>query len=213
MIKKMDAIRFAIDYSAVQTAYRSSREGLRARSKDAEAITRKSWGLQQDEELPAEPDENGWSLKDDFWIQVGEVEHESGAADEIIRQSFVIGLFHLWERHANRWCSTDGYSEEKTFAQLKSIGRYPKEDKLRQLRLLAHCLKHGPSSKPSGACNQLCLACPELFKLDEPVGAKPSAPSNENLSVNEELVNELFQAVIQSGPPASSFHESWELMT
>jgi hypothetical protein len=213
MIKKMDAIRFAIDYSAVRTAYLSSREGLRERSKAAETITRKSWGLEPGEELPSEPDENGWSLKDDFWAQVGEVEHESGAADEIIREAFIIGLFHLWERHANRWCTTNNYVENEAFAQLELIGRQPKKDALVMLRLLANCLKHGRSLKPNGACNQLCLNHPYLFKLDEGGAGTQDVPSSENLSITEQLVEDMFQAVIQSGPPGSSFHESWQLMS
>lgn len=212
MIKKMDAIRFAIDYSAVRTAYRASREGLRERARAAERITRESWGLGPNEEFPSEPDENGWSLKGDFWVQVGEVEHESGSADEIIREAFIIGLFHLWERHANRWSGVDRYDEGKTLAELKAIGRQPNEEKLRLLKLLAHCLKHGPSPNSSGACNQLHQGYPELFEIEEGGDGNLEQPSNKNLALSEEIIEELFSAVIRSGPPASSFHEAWPLM-
>jgi hypothetical protein len=208
MITKMDAVRFAMDYSAVKAAYDAVREGLHERSLAAEKITREKWGLAPGEELSKEADEQGWSSNEEFWVQVGEVETESGAAVEIIREAFVIALFHVWERNANRWCGVDNYNEDGTFALLKALGRDPNKDKLITLKLLANCLNHGKSSKPSGACNQLHVKCPNLFNLANP----SEQPSDSNLVISEALLDDLFQAVVQSGPPASSFNESWPLL-
>lgn len=206
MISKMDGIRFAIAYSNLQTAYRATKEGLRHRASASESIARNLWGLGPNDEMPCEPDENGWSLKEDFWSVVGDIERESETAEEHVREAFVIALFHLWERQANRWCGTNQYDEQKAFHQLRAIKREPWEDRLRGLRLVANCLKHGRSTSPKGACNQLFAECPQLFLSNAAAGP----PSNEYLLLTDEVVDGMFEAVIRSGPPGD-FHYWQEL--
>lgn len=204
MISKMDAIRFAIGLETIRTAYRATREGLDERARNAESMTRDRWGLAADEEPSDDPAEDGWSPRGQFWIEVGEVQSESTSAEEAIRQAFIIALFHFWERNANRWCGgLHNYDENKTFEALKAIGRHPEEEGLRLLKLLANCLKHGASPRPSGACNQLHKLYPDLFQLEPVVGERAHQPSDEHLSVPPKLLDDLLTAVLRSGPSLS----------
>lgn len=212
MISKTDAMRFAIGYETIKVAYRATQEGLSQRKLNSQAIVRERWRLPPGQEPSKEQAHDGWSDHDQFWEDVGAVEWDSENAVESIREAFVIALFHFWERSANGWCVVNSYDEEKTFAELKAIGRQPDEGRLRVLRLLANCLKHGPSSKPAGACNQLYSECPHLFLETPDTRSKQRPPSNEHLQISNELVDELFQAVRQSGPPATSFNDEWELL-
>jgi hypothetical protein len=122
----------------------------------------------------------------------------------LVREAFVIALFHFWERQANRWLGVSRYDEKAAIELLIGLGRNPDKAALNLLMNLANCLKHGSSDKPKGACNLLMASHSELL---EEVDGLPGA---DNLRINDALVAHLFKAVLRSGPTATPH---WHLPT
>lgn len=204
MPAKLDAIGFAFGWEELRDAYRAVQDGLSLRLLSAEQIVRNHWQLAPDAPLDQTSNDESPSAYDEFWMQVGEVQAQIEPSQRLVREAFVIALFHFWERQANGWLGVSRYDEEAVFALLTELGRNPDKAALNLLKNLANCLKHGSSDKPGGACNLLMESHPDL--LDEVDGF----PTADNLRINDALVACLFKAVLRSGPTAAPH---WHLPT
>jgi hypothetical protein len=194
---KLYGLIFDYGFEEISRAYQMSINVQINRKTDAEAVVRKRYRMKPDEPIPeVEYGEDG-EPSNDFMEEVGELEQEADSTAQTIRAAFLIGLFHFWERHSNRWVGRQAYNRRKVVAWLRNQGCSPNDALLKDLELAANCAKHGPGK----SANQLFARRPDLFQRPEvnhPL--VPFEPSDQSLKINSETLRVFFDAVEKSGP-------------
>lgn len=131
----------------------------------------------------------------------------SKVAMKLIREAFVISLFHFWEREAQALVGAKGYKHERVMSALVNRGLSPECETLHTLQLVANVAKHSAGS----SATKLYEKRPDLFidavaagplqisyKDDEVAPA--FVPGYESLVVSAGLLDTFFEAVRRSGP-------------
>jgi len=187
---------FRRGFEHIRAAYAASVAGFETDIRDSVAFVRKRWGLKDGDPVPPPTtDEEGEAV--DFQDDVDNLTEESAACLRIIRESFVLTLFHYWERQSFVWLKTPvssnrHYDHAATMAWLTTYVGQPNVSTINKLRLVAHALKHGPGR----AAKALHAAHPELFGP----GGGLTDPSNAPLILDEAVINSFFSAVDKSAP-------------
>lgn len=126
------------------------------------------------------------------WISERYMEAEH--ALELVRQGFVVVLFHSWERHALGWVDwKGGYKHHHVTAKLKKAG-FVIHPGLHKLNNAANCIKHDG--------NELWKQDPDMFDttvarmVEE--GLEPSY--GRFLKLSEIHMQGFFAALLASGP-------------
>lgn len=127
---------------------------------------------------------------------------------DMMRKIHVIALYHLWERIAGAWTKASSKADHKKLVRLveaKGIAVHPRMDAIRDLN---NALKH--NSETYGPA--LLKSWPELFtprfrdtieERRKKISANPSASRidwHEAISISPGRMDEIFDAVRQSGP-------------
>ncbi len=118
------------------------------------------------------------------------VEAEADAAMAVVRQAFLVSLFHFWERQVLTWSGRERYDHAAAMSWLGSNGGAPDAQLLRRLELACHVAKHGP-----GSSSQKLLALePDHFR------ASDDADGECVLEITDDQVESYFHAVFKSAP-------------
>lgn len=132
-------------------------------------------------------------LSGDYHDEVSMLDEEFEETSRLIRDAFVITLFHFWERQAARWVYNPrgSYVHADIMAWLERNGFKPDTDAMQRLQRAANCLKHGPGD----ACRALHGTDPTLF--EPPMLDKTP---NSRMRITAEVLHEMFAVVWRSGP-------------
>ena len=188
-------ILFRSGLDRVENAYRATIEPVEDVKSRADSIARQAFGLSLGEIPPEVSIEEDGSFSPDFSDSVYTVEYEAEETSSLIREAFLITLFHFWEKQSNLWLGVRGttYNHLCTMAWLKSQNYLPNELEIRKLQFAANCVKHGPGK-----------ACHTLYGLDQSFFARPavsSMGSSRNfVQTTIPMMDSFFEVVRQSGP-------------
>jgi len=152
---------FRRGFEHIRAAYTASVAEFETDIRDSVAFVRTRWRLKDGDPVPLPTtDEEGEAV--DFQDDVYSLTEESAACLRIVRESFVLTLFHYWERQSFIWLRTpvsDGrqYNHAATMAWLTIYVGQPDDLTIDKLRLVANALKHGPgrSAKALGYVHEL----------------------------------------------------------
>jgi len=135
-------------------------------------------------------------LSGDYHDEVSMLDEEFEETSRLIRDTFVITLFHFWERQAGRWVyNLKGlYVHADVMAWLERKGFKPDTDAMQRLQRAANCLKHGPGE----SCKQLHNTDTTLF--EPPLRVQKDETPNYRMRITAEVLHEMFAAVWRSGP-------------
>lgn len=179
-----------------EKAYKISTEPLEATKQNADAIVRKAFGMKADEEPPEVVyDKEDGSPSFDFHEEVYSTVYDAEAVASLLREAFLISLFHLWERQSNLWINARGkiYDHAKVVAWLRANGQTPDDLIIEKLALAANCIKHGPGR-----------SCDKLHILDNSFFTPPAVQSMESnrnfVQTTAAMLDEMFEAIRRSGP-------------
>jgi hypothetical protein len=137
--------------------------------------------------------------------EFSERRHEAEEALLLVRNAFVIVIYHLWERGAQRWVSqvSKKPNHSHLVAALTEASIVIDKDGLEELRLLVNCLKH--NSKDG---RKLYALRRDLFANDfdpdaiHPAIGKPLVNIDwaEKVVLTDDNVEEYLRVVRNSGP-------------
>ena len=134
----------------------------------------------------------------DYGEHAGELITDAEDTLEILRQTFMISLYHFWEKQVGSRLADSRYTQPAAFKWIVNHNGTPDKKLLTQLRLAANCAKHGNTS-------QLYRNRPDMFdqRKIEDWGVKPS---QETLLVSDATLYQFFDAVESSihKPPKGS---------
>ena len=179
----------------LENAYKASIEQPEDTKRKADEIARKAFGLKPGQTPPQVYTQEDGSPSPDFGDELYTIEYEAEETSSLIREAFLIALFHFWERQSNLWLGVRGatYNHQSTMGWLQNHGYTPDEPTIRRLELAANCTKHGPGK-----------SCDALYALDSTFFAPPavqSMGSSRNfVQTTIPMMDKLFNAVRQSGP-------------
>jgi hypothetical protein len=125
----------------------------------------------------------------------GEMTAEIEGVLRIIREAFAISLHHFWERELTVKLGRSRYDEAEAFRYLRRLGITPNETGLTGLRLAANVAKHSEGR----SAEQLYELRPDLFDAERATG-RDDALGYEDLRITDEIIDEFFDTVRQSGP-------------
>jgi hypothetical protein len=186
---------FRFQFEELRRAYHAARD---ASNRERTAIEAKWNELEAKVEAGTaafiEEDADG-NMIVDWGEQAGEALSEIERVQRIYRESFLISLYHFWERELLQRMKKTRVTDAEAYKFLKARGLFPQEYALTTLRLAANVAKHseGPSAE------QLQELRPELFDTEEMEKWKASA-GHEYLRITEEVLEAFFEAVRKSGP-------------
>jgi hypothetical protein len=174
--------------SEIEAAYEAAMESVRSRRA---AIEKRGDLEATDGEIPS-----AGGLDDEDRQQ--ELCQEASRAEELIRNAFMIALFHFFERQCVS-AMKDGrrFDHKRAMDWLEQRGYSPDRRQLHTLELCVHCSKHGPGA----SCNRLFAQEPAFFRIME-VAGKVLPPSDDRMRIPLARLNEFFGAVANamSGP-------------
>lgn len=118
-----------------------------------------------------------------------------------LRKSFVISLYHLWERTAKGWSGASTANEHSKFLKAVRAKDVNPPERLEHIYFLNNVLKH--NSRKHGP--KLLTAWPEIFvlphmlqkQLDE---GKVRIEWSERLAISKGAMAEIFAVIRASGP-------------
>jgi hypothetical protein len=187
--------------SAFYAACKPFYDQLAALKKEADAFQESvDRGIAQwseyDEETGA-----GWDHGEEF----GERRQDAEDGLLMVRKAFVVVIYHLWERGAQRWAPQvkKKPNHENLIAALAKTTVAVDENGLEELRLLVNCLKHNSEDG-----RKLYISRRGLFADDfdpdavHPGTGKPFAQIDwaENVVLTDANVEDCFRVVQNSGP-------------
>ena len=174
----------------LRDAYEASRSSL---DNDLRSVNR-----QDGEWKTASPNPNNFDEMDahERWLDhIVERNDETRNALDMVKQGFAVILYHSWERHAVDWSGWNGkYHHGHVTKRLTDAG-YTITPGVHKLGKVANCIKHNSA---------------ELWKQDETMfkdsvreelqlGLRPDYA--RNLVISDQQMSDLFDALLQSGPP------------
>lgn len=169
--------------SEIETAYEAAMESVRSRRA---AIERRAdlEAIDGDGDFPI-----GGGLDDEDRQQ--ELYQEASRAEELIRNAFMMALFHFFERQCVS-AMKDGrrFDHERAMAWLELQVYSPDRRQLRALELCVHCSKHGAGA----SCNRLFAQEPDFFRTMT-IAGKVLPPNDDRMRVPLERLNQFFEAV------------------
>lgn len=137
--------------------------------------------------------------------EFGERRHEAEEALLLVRKAFVIVIYHLWERGAQRWIPAvrKKPNHSHLVAALTEASIVIDKAGLEELRLLINCLKHN-----SEDARKLYALRRDLFAADfdpddiHPATGKPLVNIDwaEKVVLTDDNVEDYLRAVQDSGP-------------
>lgn len=140
-----------------------------------------------------------------YIFHLSDMHDEANEVLKLIRESFVISLFHFWERQAKSWVREGNYNHGRMMSKLMEYGVAPESDALETLLLVANVAKHSGG----GSAEKLFQKRSDLFKTNAgalripPADGEPDPafqPGYDDLLVSSELLDGFFAAVRKSGP-------------
>ncbi len=179
----------------LEGTYRLSIELPEDTKRKADETARQAFGLKPGQTPPEVYTQEDGLPSPDFGDELYTIEYEAEATSSLVREAFLISLFHFWERQSNLWLGVRGatYNHQSTIGWLQTHGYTLDEPTIRRLELAANCAKHGPGR-----------ACDTLYALDPTFFAPPaiqSMGSSRNfVQTTIPMMDSLFSAVRQSGP-------------
>lgn len=208
--KKLAVYDWLYEYGFIEmeAAYRATMDSLQARHDDVEARARTYHGLKPDEPVPDPVYDDEGDAPWEFWEEVGEQQRGIRRSADIVRMSFAVALFHYFEKHAADWVPVikgkDHLQEVENW--LTCRGFTPEMATIRELKLVANILKHGPGD----SAKRLFKIHPEMFEQVD-LGPKINfKPSDKNLIITKENLERYFRAVTKLGPRA---RRPWDEVT
>ena len=146
--------------------------------------------LGPEEPLPEpEADDEGGFIDEIYELAAERIERANNSIP-FVRKAFVIGLFHLWERHCNSAMKRNRYIHDDVMVWMEANGRRLKAETLLHLELACHCAKHGPGN----SCKKLWKLRPDLFNRVNNEGQA----SESTLVISNETFDEFLKAVSTS---------------
>tara|TARA_R110002020_G_scaffold25225_6_gene82117 strand:- start:1791 stop:2411 length:621 start_codon:yes stop_codon:yes gene_type:complete len=141
---------------------------------------------------------SGWSFGEDL------AERREDADDALltIRKAFVMAVYHLWERSAQRWGKSD--DDHKGLVKALAKAGIGVDSRLGELHLLVNCLKHNSKK----AAPELFANVPSLFAPDfdpnalNTITGKPFSRIDwaENIVLTDADVDRYLDVVLNSAP-------------
>lgn len=128
---------------------------------------------------------------DDAYTQLSELD----SFLTLLRETFTIALFHLWERHILRIINLKSYNENEVFTFLEVAGLNPDKANLKSLRLAANVAKHSEGK----SANELLSHQPDMFDVAE-MDKWKALPSHEYLKISDVHVKRFFASVRSMRP-------------
>jgi hypothetical protein len=141
--------------------------------------------IEQETDLPTVDSEN--EDDSDHRFQLYE---EATRAEQLIRNAFMVALFHFFERQCVSAMKGSRFDHERAMSWLEQQGYSPDRKQLRTLELCVHCTKHGPGS----SCDRLFALEPALFSLVH-VAGKTLRPDGDRMKIPPERIEQFFEAV------------------
>ena len=197
LLPRLQSWRFHYGLDMLVAAYRRAADGPEADKMRAEASL-KDWVASPS--YQEHPDPQGYS------DHLAGLHEEAEVALRLIREAFVISLFHFWERQAKAWThSGSNYHHDDVIKMLTQQGFTPEADQLRLLQLVANVAKHSAGR----SAQELYEVRENLFRDPRRVLAPqirlsddaPYEPNYDDLLVPGALLQAFFDAVRKSGPP------------
>lgn len=177
----------------LRDAYEASRSALDAILLEIDRDHAKWKGAKPDTDSPHGVDAH------EAWLDYIVDRHdETRLALETIKRGFAIILYHSWEQHAVKWTDWQGkYHHGHVTGRLRRMGYYVAAE-IHQLNKIANCVKHNSA--------ELWKANPDLFDDTVKYSIKNGlrADFGDNLLLSDGLLNEMFDALLASGPPGKA---------
>ncbi|MEW5686902.1 MAG: hypothetical protein AB1942_18440 [Pseudomonadota bacterium] len=199
LLEKIQSWRFHYGLDLMVQAYRASR----SEPQSDKARVMRAW-----QAIDASPGSVvNEADEDEYRNHLSALDTEANEILKLIQESFVISLFHYWERQSKSWTGKMVYRHDDMMADLAARGMSPERASLDTLRLVANVAKHSAGD----SAEKLFAKRPDLFRHsvvaeetqiprrdDEPEPAY--VPGYEDLRVSHELLEQFFADVRHSGP-------------
>jgi hypothetical protein len=189
-------IAFTIGVSAIDGAYQTSRKAfedqisaLHARWQEHQAAVEAGNAVTVEEN-----EETGAYF--DFGEHIGEMVHEAEEGLRLVREAFVLSLYHYWEKKACELLHIKHYTQDAVFAAAKQHSRLDiDEPGIDRLRRIANCIKHDKGKT-------LFKEEAGMFEAGRVVDPEDPLGWHDALQLRDEDVENGFTAVRSSGPKA-----------
>ncbi|CAN7722446.1 hypothetical protein [Aminobacter sp. LjRoot7] len=169
---------FRIDLEDLEDAYAGAIASLAHREAEVEEMVRRQLGLGPEDEFPpCDPDDPEDPISE-IYERASDMDARTERGGHLIRKTFLIALFHLWERH-----------KKPRIERGAKLGF----DRARVLKLLddleaaANCAKH----PPGGPAKRIFARRPDLF----PRVTEQAHVSERTLHITPAVLQEFFEAV------------------
>jgi hypothetical protein len=176
--------------SAIKQAYSESRSSMERDKESAKQDWQKHLKriAAGDDQTLYEDDATGQTF--DFGEYIGEQISNADETLRIVREAFLLSLYHYWEKQVRGWMKVKDYKQDKALPWLTAEGLTPDKNNLDVLRMAANCIKHN---------NQvLYKRYPKFFDASRIVGPTPDL--HDALRIDDEHLDVFFHAVRASGP-------------
>lgn len=186
--RAMMNFQLRMDVEDLHGAYRAALTGLRHRESEIEAFVRGGLGIGPDDPWP-EADDTG---SDDpialMYEMAGEMDAQTKRGVSMVREAFLIALFHVWERYCNRRLNTKKYDYRRVEDLLIADGFEKSVEIVDILQLTANCAKHSAGN----SCSLLSAKRPSSF----PRLSVGKAPSHTTLAIGADELDGFFNEVL-----------------
>jgi hypothetical protein len=187
-------IFFTMGVGAIERAYRASRESVDGQISKLDARWKEHLAaVEVGTAVTVEMDEETGHYFD-FGEHIGEMATEAEERLRMVREAFVLILYHYWEKKARELLHIERYGQKEVFAAAKHDPRFDVDEPgINRLRLIANCIKHD-------AGRTLFNEDPAMFEADLLVDWNRRSGWHDALRLRDEDVEKSFAAVRSSGP-------------
>lgn len=194
-VDRMGIRRWRYEYALkeLRRAYEASRESV---DDDRKSISKSMDNhLATKPEIEDEDDQYNFEMYQDHLI---DLHHETDTALRLIKEGFVVIIYHFWERQALEWYTfnKNKYDYGVAYKKLPGEGYLIDKDGLEKLRKTANVIKHDSSELYGKYKSMFTMDLDEDYKMGAKSGYYPW------LSISDEDMDGFFEALLKCGPDA-----------
>jgi hypothetical protein len=196
-VNRLSIQRWRYDYALreLKKAYKASRESV---DNDRKSICR-SMDRHQDTK-PEIEDQDEQYIFEMYQDHLIDLHHETDTALRLIKEGFVVIIYHFWERQALEWYTfnKNKYDYGVAYKKLPGEGYLIDKDGLEKLRKTANVIKHDSSELYGKYKSMFTMDLDEDYKAGAKSGYYPW------LSISDEDMKYFFEMLKNCGPNATA---------